>query len=1206
MIVRLNTGKNVTGALQYNEQKLQFGDATILSATNFSFPSSQHNRIQRSLELNRLAGKNHRVQQPGIHFALSYHPSEKPTDEQMRQVAAHFMVKMGYADQPYVVYRHSDRPHPHLHIVSVQVDRQGKRLSDSHIKRRCNTARKELEIQYELVKAEEQNQSLPQIQSLSTLTPADQPIELADGDIKRAIGNVVRTAFTDYSFSSFEDFDGFLNQYGIRMNRQEGKGDRLEGAGKWRGITFQLVAADNPVTPRIKASSYSFGPTADRLENRFRGGAARKQQQRGALLHTIKQTLAPYPTLSEDDYKRLLREAGVQVVGQGDRYLYIDHNRRAVYGDAELGAGFVRKQLLNRFGTTQIHPTHTHSTSTTEKKGTPPSLTSKTSPSATETPKPSLDPAQPKPAQSSAPEKPAISRSGTTRSDSDWGKLLSKFYQQHRQQSGVYFESGLIESFPHDILRTQLVAAGHPAEEVSRALVAFESYKQGCLPEIRAKEQAYFNQTATALLALAVQMPVDGPGRLSFLKAAQLNVRQGPTGKYSLSHQQQPALNLELSPEIYQKLAGAVGPALLFNRPLTKAERDTYLWAAGLKAPRHSFYELNHYTLTRSLPPVIYAGMSPLLNQQYLDDVLIRVASTSTPDLAQALFNRGIVLRREGATIAGGFYNTPPESFVVVKEPHQTALAGSPFLSISQTEGALRLDSTIGRRLIELHQGIDLGSTARQDWVAGKVNTALPDLALLKGKALGDALSELVGELPLSKLQARKAAEPITIGVKGKSKRPDDVSRVIWKAYFKYRQRDGFSYESTLLNQPTANPHSSLMTALVTELPAVRLSMAKEYVDAFLAHRHARYAAIKANDDTHFRKACDGFLELMSTAPVGPGERVGLLSALYLKLERQPSGLIELVHEWDKTLRLKLTGEQAVRLMTPPPEKQWVAVPTKEFPRLERELLERVLFGDPLRKGMESQAKEKQGADPKPNPKNLITFGRINTERIKTLLTKEQFEAASGWLNKNSMEEALPRMPLVISEALPWLQQRGFILDRIGSGQYTIGYQATQRDSFHPLPHSTGQLLEKAQLAQPGLILPYEAAISRQTSPEPIRGRQQPDWGKSVRGLAHALDSGQPSQIRYASQQVVKNFSQLKPFQENPQQLLKALWQGDGVEPRTELQNAFDPTWGNERVDVTDQTGQSAGESIADALGSEEVRRKKRITDNPKKFRPKR
>ncbi|MCY7357499.1 MAG: relaxase/mobilization nuclease domain-containing protein, partial [Rudanella sp.] len=532
MIVRLNTGKNVTGALQYNEQKLQFGDATILSATNFSFPSSQHNRIQRSLELNRLAGKNHRVQQPGIHFALSYHPSEKPTDEQMRQVAADFMEKLGYADQPYVVYRHNDRPHPHLHIVSVKVDRHGKRISDSHIKLRCNTARKELEIQYRLVKAEEQNQSLPPIQSLSTGSPADQPVELANGDIKRAIGSVVRTAFTNYSFSSFEDFDGFLNQYGIQMNRQKGKGDQLEGVGKWRGITFQLVAADKAVTPRIKASSYSFAPTADRLENRFRGGAARKQQQRGALLHTIKKTLAPYATLSEDDYKRLLREAGVQVVAQGDRYLYIDHNRRAVYGDAELGAGFMRKQLLNRFGTSQIHTTPTHLESTTEKKETKPSLNSKTSPSATEASKPSIDPPQPNPLQREAPEKLITPHSGTTRSDSDWGKLLSKYYQQHRQQSGVYFESQLIEAFPHGPLRTQMVAAGHPADQVSRALIAFETYKQGCLPEIRAKEQAYFNQTANALLSLAIQMPIDGPSRLSFLKAAQLNVGQEPTGEY--------------------------------------------------------------------------------------------------------------------------------------------------------------------------------------------------------------------------------------------------------------------------------------------------------------------------------------------------------------------------------------------------------------------------------------------------------------------------------------------------------------------------------------------------------------------------------------------------------------------------------------------------------------------------------------------------
>ena len=70
------------------------------------------------------------------------------------------MEKFGFGEQPYLVYQHLDASHPHIHIVSTNIQKDGKRISLHNIGRnQSNTARKELEIAYKLQKAESQLKS---------------------------------------------------------------------------------------------------------------------------------------------------------------------------------------------------------------------------------------------------------------------------------------------------------------------------------------------------------------------------------------------------------------------------------------------------------------------------------------------------------------------------------------------------------------------------------------------------------------------------------------------------------------------------------------------------------------------------------------------------------------------------------------------------------------------------------------------------------------------------------------------------------------------------------------------------------------------------------------------------------------------------------------------------------------------------------------
>jgi len=41
------------------------------------------------------------------------------------------MQKLGYGNQPYIVLKHSDIKREHLHIISLRIDENGKKINDS-------------------------------------------------------------------------------------------------------------------------------------------------------------------------------------------------------------------------------------------------------------------------------------------------------------------------------------------------------------------------------------------------------------------------------------------------------------------------------------------------------------------------------------------------------------------------------------------------------------------------------------------------------------------------------------------------------------------------------------------------------------------------------------------------------------------------------------------------------------------------------------------------------------------------------------------------------------------------------------------------------------------------------------------------------------------------------------------------------------------
>ncbi len=211
MVAKITFPKSIEAALNYNEKKVQKGNAVCLHAANYLSEAKNMNFYQKLNGFERLNNLNKRATTKTLHVSLNFDPSEKLPDNKLFDIASVYMDKIGFGQQPFLVYKHQDAGHPHIHIVSTTIKADGSRINTHNIGRnQSEKARKEIEQLYGLVRAERQPKLLQQ-----KIKPVD--IEKAlygKNETKGSISNIVTAIFSQYKFVSLPEIMGnFLVNY---------------------------------------------------------------------------------------------------------------------------------------------------------------------------------------------------------------------------------------------------------------------------------------------------------------------------------------------------------------------------------------------------------------------------------------------------------------------------------------------------------------------------------------------------------------------------------------------------------------------------------------------------------------------------------------------------------------------------------------------------------------------------------------------------------------------------------------------------------------------------------------------------------------------------------------------------------------------------------------------------------------------------------
>lgn len=348
MIAKISATENLGGALGYNFKKVEKGEANILLAAELYQDREGRYTMEDVLaDMEALIPKKCRTKKTVFHCSLNPHPDEKLSEEQLTQIAKEYMEALGYGNQPYIVFKHSDIAREHIHIVSLRVDGEGKKINDRFEKRKSKQITDTLERKYNLIPSSKVSEKAV------TETPK---VDTIKGNIKEQVANVVRMVLKHYRFCSLGELNAILSKYNLAVEevKTEFRGKKYDGL-----VYVPTDDKGNKAGIPIHASDIGRGVGYTAVQNKVQ----KSKQAIKPLIPTIRRKVLEVMCTSPDTEEKLrqrLEEQGLRVTirknesGRIYGITFIDDKGGIVLNGSRLGKGYA----ANVFNTYFSNPTH--------------------------------------------------------------------------------------------------------------------------------------------------------------------------------------------------------------------------------------------------------------------------------------------------------------------------------------------------------------------------------------------------------------------------------------------------------------------------------------------------------------------------------------------------------------------------------------------------------------------------------------------------------------------------------------------------------------------------------------------------------------------------------------------------------------------------------------------------------------------------------
>ena len=350
MIAKIFATENLGGAIGYNFKKVEKGEANILLAAElYQSKEGRYTMEDVLADMEALIPKNCRTKKTVFHCSLNPHPDEKLSDERLTQIAKEYMEALGYGNQPYIVFKHNDIAREHIHIVSLRIDGEGKKINDKFEKRRSKQITDTLERKYDLI---------PSSKVADKAVEETPKIDITRGNIKEQVASALRTVLKHYRFCSLGELNATLSAYNLAVEevKTEFRGKKYDGL-----VYVPTDDKGDKVSSPIHASDIGRGVGYTAVQNRMQ----KSKQAIKPLIPTIRnkvlQAMRTSPQ-TEEELQSRLEEQNLRVAirknesGRIYGITFIDDKAGVALNGSRLGKGYTANIFNGYFSNPTRNP----------------------------------------------------------------------------------------------------------------------------------------------------------------------------------------------------------------------------------------------------------------------------------------------------------------------------------------------------------------------------------------------------------------------------------------------------------------------------------------------------------------------------------------------------------------------------------------------------------------------------------------------------------------------------------------------------------------------------------------------------------------------------------------------------------------------------------------------------------------------------------
>ena len=350
MIAKISATENLGGALGYNFKKVEKGEASILLAQGlYQNKEETYTMAEVFADMEALIPKKYRTKKVVFHCSLNPHPDEKLSDERLTQIAKEYMETLGYGKQPYIVFKHNDIAREHIHIVSLRVDGEGKKINDRFEKRRSKKITDALEKRFGLI---------PSSKVADKAVEETPKIDTTQRNIKKQVASALRIVLKHYRFCSLGELNAILSKYNLAVEevKTEFRGKKYDGL-----VYVPTDDKGGKVSTPIYASDIGRGVGYTAVQNRMQKSKQNVKPLIPSVRNKVLQAMRTSPK-TEEELRQRLEEQGLRVVirkNEGGRIYgitFIDDEKGIAVNGSRLGKGYAANKFNEYFSNPENNP----------------------------------------------------------------------------------------------------------------------------------------------------------------------------------------------------------------------------------------------------------------------------------------------------------------------------------------------------------------------------------------------------------------------------------------------------------------------------------------------------------------------------------------------------------------------------------------------------------------------------------------------------------------------------------------------------------------------------------------------------------------------------------------------------------------------------------------------------------------------------------